>query len=250
MRVLAALDDSARASPVSEFAVALGRVLGATVDALHVRSDGFSLARAAAASVGIALRVEDGEPRVRLRIEAEAGDVVATVLGRSREPTAGPVGAIARELLTTLPRPVGVVPVDSPHPARLRRVLVPLEGTVSTSLAPRQTIGLARGAGLEIVIVHVLDLASVPMFTDQPHHEMAAWTAEFLARYCPCPPEDVRLETRIGEPSQQIVQVAHDIDADVIALGWAQELATGRAPIVSVALEANVPVFLIPVRVP
>jgi hypothetical protein len=60
----------------------------------------------------------------------------------------------------------------------------------------------------------------------------------------------VRLETRIGEPSQQIVQVAHDVDADVIALGWAQELATGRAPIVSAALEANVPVFLIPVRVP
>lgn len=246
MRVLAALDDSASASPVSEFAVALGRVLGAAVDAVHVRSDGVDLAHAAAASVGIALRVEDGEPRARLQREAQANDVVATVLGRSREPTAT-VGPVALELLTTLPRPVVVVPVDSPHPARLRRVLVPLEGTVSTSLAPRQTIQLARHAGLEIVIVHVIDVASVPMFTDQPHHEMAAWTSEFLARYCPCPPEDVRLETRVGEPSQQIVQVAHDIDADVIALGWAQELATGRAPIVNLALEAKVPTFLIPV---
>jgi nucleotide-binding universal stress UspA family protein len=53
---------------------------------------------------------------------------------------------------------------------------------------------------------------------------------------------------RVGEPEEQVIAVAREIDADVIALGWAQEFAAGRAPIVRAALEeARLPVFLIPV---
>ena len=40
MRVLAALDDSADAGPVAEFAAALAKVLDTPVDGLHVRIDG------------------------------------------------------------------------------------------------------------------------------------------------------------------------------------------------------------------
>jgi nucleotide-binding universal stress UspA family protein len=170
------------------------------------------------------------------------------VLGRSRQPGGGPAGAVALELATTLPKPVAVVPVEAPHPGRLARILVPLEGTRSTSLAPMRTIELARDAGLEIVVVHVFDAASLPLFSDQPQHETAAWTSEFLARYAPCPPEDVRLESRVGDPVEEIVLVAQEIDADLLALGWSQDLAGGRAPIVRAALEtAKLPVLLIPV---
>jgi nucleotide-binding universal stress UspA family protein len=248
MRVIAGLDNSAVASPVAEFAAALASVLGAEVDGLHVAANGRERAQAAAERAGLALRVERGDARARLRREAEAADVAAVVLGRSHEPRGGPVGAVALDLLTTLPKPVAVVPLGSPRPARLGRILVPLEGTHSTSLAPRRTIEIAHGAGLEIVLVHVFDAASVPAFTDQPQHETAAWATEFLARYCPCPPDDVRLESRIGDPVREVVSVAHEIDADLIALGWAQELAADRAPVVRAALErARLPVFLIPV---
>lgn len=248
MRVLAALDNSARAGPVAEFASALAPVLGAEVDALHVRADGVEQAQAAAERAEIPLRLEqDDDPR-HLEREAEADDVVAVVLGRTHRPHAHPVGAIALELLITLPKPVAVVPAQTAHPGRLGRVLVPLEGTRSTSLAPHRTIELARDAGLEVVLVHVFDRASVPSFTDQPQHETAAWIDEFLARYSPAPPEEVRLESRVGRPADEIVSVAREIDADVIALGWAQDLAAGRAPVVHAALEhARLPVFLIPV---
>jgi nucleotide-binding universal stress UspA family protein len=250
MRVLAALDSSAGATPVIEFAAALARVLAADLDAIHVRANGVDAARSAAVHAGVRLRIEENDPRSSLLHEAHADDVVAIVLGRSGRPAAGPVGAVALELLTTLPKPVAVVPHQAAHPARLSRVLVPLEGTPATSVAPRRTIELARDAGLEIILLHVFDLASLPSFTDQPQHETATWTAEFLARYCPCPPEDVRLETRVGDLQKQVLGVAREVDADVIALGWAQELAAGRAPVVNAALEeANVPIFLIPVTV-
>ena len=248
MRVLAALDNTDGARPVAEFAVALARVLSAGAEAVHVRRNGSDQARAAAASADLALTVENGEPGARLRREAEAEDVAAVVLGRCTRPSVGPVGAVAQELLTTLAKPVAVVPADAAHPGRLGRIVVPLEGTEATSLAPRRTIVLARDAGLEVVLVHVFDAESLPSFTDQPQHETASWTHEFLARYSPCPPEDVRLEVRVGEPEEHVVAVARDIDADVMALGWSQQLAAGRAAVVRAALEqARLPVFLIPV---
>jgi nucleotide-binding universal stress UspA family protein len=251
MKVLAALDNSTAAEPVAEFAATLASVLAARVDGLHVRTDDGDQARAAAVRVGIPLQVEEGDPPACLRRAAEADDVEAVVFGRSPEPSGGPVGAVARELLTTLAKPVAIVPADTPHPDRLGRILVPLEGTRSSSLAPRRTIELARDAGLEIVLVHVFDPGSVPRFTDQPQHETATWTSEFLARYSPCPPEDVRLEVRVGDPDEHVVAVAREIDADVIALGWARELAAGRAAVVRAALErARLPVFLIPVVSP
>lgn len=248
MRVLTALDNSPGAGPVAEFAGALARVLDAEVDVVHVRSDGVETARSAAEEAGHPLRIERGDPGTTLREEAGASDVAAVVLGRSAEHHDGPVGAVALELLTTEPKPVAVVPSETANPGRLERILVPLEGTRSTSLAPRRTIELARDAGLEIVLVHVFDVGSLPSFTDQPQHEPAAWAGEFLARYSPCPPEDVRLECRVGDPARQVVAVAREIDADVIALGWSQELAAGRARIIRAALEqAVLPVFLIPV---
>jgi nucleotide-binding universal stress UspA family protein len=248
MRVLTALDNSPAAGPVAEFAAALARVLAAEVDLVHVRRDGVETARSAAEEAGHALRIERGDPGATLRDEAGASDVAAVVLGRSAQHHDGPVGAVAIELLTTEPKPVAVVPADTANPGRLERILVPLEGTRSTSLAPRRTIDLARDAGLEIVLVHVFDAASLPSFTDQPQHESAAWASEFLARYSPCPPEDVRLECRVGDPARHVVAVAREVDADVIALGWSQELAAGRARVIRAALEqAVLPVLLIPV---
>jgi hypothetical protein len=95
--------------------------------------------------------------------------------------------------------------------------------------------------------LHVHELDSLPLFTDQPQHELTAWAQEFLRRHCPHP-EHVRLEVRIGVPGQHVLNVAEQIGADLIALGWAQELAGGRAAVVHEALErSRVPVLLVPV---
>jgi nucleotide-binding universal stress UspA family protein len=179
-----------------------------------------------------------------------AEDVVALVLGARRTPAgARPVGGTAFEVMRALPKPLAIVPPDASTPGRLRRVLVPLEGTGSTSIAPQSVIKLARAAKLEVVIVHVLDDASLPAFTDQPQHETTAWRQEFLARWCPWGVKDLRVDMRVGVREEQILAAAEEDDADIIALGWSQELAGGRAPVVRTVLErGRVPILLIPVR--
>jgi hypothetical protein len=58
----------------------------------------------------------------------------------------------------------------------------------------------------------------------------------------------VRLELRIGRAEDLVPRVAEESRSDLIALGWARELAPGRAPVVRAALErSGLPVLLVPV---
>ena len=144
---------------------------------------------------------------------------------------------------------VVVVPPDAVRRPALRRVLVPLEGTAATSLAPKGIIELAQDADLEIVVLHVHDVATLPSFTDQPQHQTRAWGDEFVARYCPWGIGKVRVELRVGRPEEEILAAAEGADAHVIALGWSQEIDWGRAPVVRELLErGRIPVLLVPVR--
>src|SRR5436309_6878213 len=88
------------------------------------------------------------------------------------------------------------------------------------------------------------------MFTDQPQHEQGAWNEEFLRRYCPWGIGSVRVERRVGRCEEVVPLVAEQKAADIIVLGWAQELAPGRAGVVRAALaRSSVPVMLVPVHV-
>jgi nucleotide-binding universal stress UspA family protein len=150
--------------------------------------------------------------------------------------------------MASLDKPLVVVPPDVARLGKLRRILVPLEGTVSTSLAPTRIIDVACDAELDVVVLHVHDETSLPSFTDQPQHEADAWAEEFLARYCPGRLGEVRLEVRVGRREEEILRLAEEMDADLIALGWSQKLAPGRAPVVRTVLErGRVPLLLVPV---
>ena len=250
-RVVAALDSSVAAAPVLVAAQSLAELFGASVEAVHVRENGERIPRAVAARVGVPFRLIEGRRTVAaLRESAARESVVALVVGARRTPAgARPVGTTALEVMRGLAKPVVVVPPDTARPGRLRRFLVPLEGTRSTSLAPKSLIHLAQEADLEVVVVHVRDESTLPAFTDQPQHEVTAWAEEFLARYCPWGVGEVRFEFRIGRSEEQILLAAQECAADVVALGWSQELASGRAPVVRAVLErAHVPILLIPVR--
>jgi nucleotide-binding universal stress UspA family protein len=248
-RVLAALDSSVAAQPVLATATAIARLLGAEVEAVHVRMDGERTAQSVAASAGLAL-VELEGPVVETLVDAASEDDVAlAVLGARATPGgARPAGSTAVGVATSVAKPVVLVPPETPHPGRMRRILVPLEGTASTSLAPRSVIELASEGSLEVIVLHVLDEASLPAFTDQPQHETAAWAREFLERYCPFGVERVRLEMRVGRREELVPQVGQEVDADLIALGWSRGLAPDRAPVVHAVLErGHLPVLLMPV---
>ena len=247
-KVLAAIDNSAAARPVLSTAVAVAELLGADVEAVHAREDGYRTARAAAEAAGVSLR----ETRTRgvpgIVEAAEDADVAQVVLG-ARASHAGrrPAGHVALELARSVRKPLVVVPPEVPVPVALRRILVPLDGTSATADALAATVRLACRSKLAVIALHVLEYSTLPLFSDQTQHEFDAWEQEFLRRHCPNP-ELVALETRVGVPGEHVLRVARDAGADMVALGWSQKLEGGHAAVVREVLAASpMPVLLVPV---
>lgn len=249
-KVLAAVDGSLADAPVLITARGLGELLGADVEAIHVDAAGRADGTVAAEAAGVPLRVVTGDVVEELAGAGKEDDVAALVLGARGLPTdPRPLGATAEAVATKVLKPVVIVPPDGIRPAAIRRILLPLEGTASSSHAPRVVLGLAQDISLDVVVLHALGAEDIPSFTDQPQHEHRAWASEFLARYFPAGIAGVRMETRIGRAETLVPQVAEEFACDLIALGWAQELAPGRAPVVRAALQLSQrPVLLVPVR--
>jgi hypothetical protein len=249
-KVIAALDNSLAAAPVLATAIELGRLLEAEPEAVHVQVDGARTARGVAEAAGLPLQTLDGPILDRLLEHGSSEDVVALVLGARGTPGGRrPLGGTALAVATTLRKAVVVVPPNTPPHDGLRRVLVPLEGSVPAPLVPHEIVALGHAATVDVVVLHVHEESSLPLFTDQPQHERPGWAREFLARYCPWGIDDVRLETRVGTSRELVPLVAAEVGADLVALGWAQELAEGRAPVVRETLmRGRVPVMLVPVE--
>jgi nucleotide-binding universal stress UspA family protein len=250
MKVLAALDETAASRPVLAASHEIARVFAADVVAVHVLQDGAQRLRELAADNRVPLTELKGPPGARLAqaLEDDA-DAVALVVGtRARPQGRREIGSTALEVVTTAHKPVFAIPPELPAGFAIRRVLVPLEGSLSTSEA-YPAIDVPGAEHVDIVILYVLEEQALPAFSDQPQHEWEAFDREFLARYSPWPVEHVRLETRVGRPEQQILPVARETHCDLIALAWAQELAPGRASIVRETLRrGTIPVVLVPVK--
>lgn len=249
-RVIAAVDNSLAAGPVLSIAADLGGLFAADVDALHVCENGDRIARQEAARAGLVLRSLAGATVPALVNAASEDDVAVLVVGTRALPAGGrPIGSTALEVITSLLKPVVVVPPNAEIKSPLRRVLVPLEGTTSTSLAPKGIIELARDADVDVVVLHVHETDGLPAFTDQPQHEARAWGEEFMARYCPWGIRRISFELRVGRRGEEILAAAEDTESQLIALGWSQELAPGRAPVIREVLErGRTPVLLVPVH--
>ena len=248
-KVVAALDNSAAAASVAATARRLADVFDADVEAVHVGEDGDRIAAATAAAAAHEHRRLTGPVLPALVRAAEHPEVVALVVGARGLPRRRKVGSTALEVITSLHTPVVVVPPEITEQTRLKRVLVPLEGTPLTSLAPKELIELAEDADVEVIVLHVHGPASLPPFTDQPQHEAEAWREEFIARYCPWGIGKVSMQIRVGDLEHEIVRATADTNADLVAIGWEQRFAAGRAPIVRELLErSRTPVLLIPLR--
>lgn len=235
-RVLAAVDNSLAANPVLVTARALARAFGARVEAIYVRSNADRAPAESAAAVGVPLRVVSGAVVDQLSEAAADPDTVALVIGaRSRPTSRNALGSTALAVVTLCARPVVVVPPVGRTAPILRKILVPLEGTVSTSLAPRSIVELGQSSNIDVVALHVDE--------DGPAQD----ADEFLRRFCPWGIGYVTLERRSGRREDLIPAVADELGCDLIALGWAQELAPGRAEVVRATLERSpLPVMLIP----
>jgi nucleotide-binding universal stress UspA family protein len=216
---------------------------------VHVHTNGDRTARSTAEAAGISFHTIEGSVVEQLVEAGGADDVVALAIGARGTPSAArPLGGTASAVASALPKPVMIVPPDADPAGKFHRVLVPIEGLASHTLAPRWLFEPAREAGVDVLALHIHDADSIPAFTDQPQHEQPAWAAEFVRRYCPWGIGEVRLETRVGRIGELIPIVAGERHCDLIALGWSEELSSGRAPVVRETLgRAAVPVLLVPV---
>jgi nucleotide-binding universal stress UspA family protein len=251
MKVVVALDQTAAAGAVLAASHEIAGMFAAQVSAVHVLQDGAEGVRRLAADDGVALTELEGRPAATLAQTLEDDDdAVALVVGtRARAHGGRKIGSTALEVVASAHKPVFAIPPQLPAGFAVRRVLVPLEGSLSTSYAPYAALDAPGAEHIDVVILHVLEEHALPAFSDQPQHEWETFAREFLARYSQWPFEQVRLETRVGRPEQHILPVAQETNCDLIALAWAQELAPGRGSIVREALgRGAIPVLLVPVH--
>jgi len=247
--ILAAIDTSAAAGPVLATALAIAELFDARAEAIHVRDGDQETAQASARRAGVPLRTASGPPLETLLSAAREEEVEAVVIGARAVPLGDrPVGAVARAVVTSLRKPIVVVPPHAPARARIDRVLVPLAGTPGARAAMIGFVERAQAHERELVLLHVYGERSIPSFTEQPAHEMEAWSEEFLARHCPPgPAREVRLETRVGSVPWEILRVSEQIESHLLALCWSQVLTADRGNVVRQCLEqATTPILLVP----
>jgi nucleotide-binding universal stress UspA family protein len=240
-----ALDTCARG--VLSTAIALAALLDSTPAGLHVRENGAGTLAQLARAEGVEMRELGGSAIEQIVAAAREPGVAALVLGMRREPGCSePAGRTALEVITRVAKPVALVPPQAEPRERIARILVPLEGTSESMQALEHVLELARNDQLEILVLHLHSPDTVPAFADHEPHEAEAWEREFLRGYVSHPDERVRLVRRLGTPADDIVTVAHETSAELIAMAWSQNLGPGRARVVSETLaHSDIPVLLL-----
>lgn len=252
MKVIAAVNDSETGAAVLVVAKTLASRLGADVEAVHVAElpDG-EVAASMCDEAGVSLTTvvsPDAPCHVLVSLLADR-DVPLMVLGaRDETGEARATGHVALGVATDAGKPVVLVPpMPEDDLPPLDRVLIPLDGTAETSDAVRRAMHTFGGSDIDVVGLHVFQDGTVPRFWDKPEHEEAVWGDEFAARHAMGP--GARLELRLGPPAEAVIDLTDRERPGLVALAWSQEVASGRAPVVSEVLRrCRVPVLLIPVR--
>jgi hypothetical protein len=246
--VLAAIDGSPISALVLQAADTMARLLHAGCQTIHVHDPAMLPAvHAASGRAGIPLRVVEGDTDRELERAFAEPDVVLGVLG-VRDTDAGPrpAGHTTISVLQRVQRPLlAVPPASRPLGGDLKRVLLPLDGAITTTRAVRDAVVLLARSGAEFVVLHTFTNGTIPSFWDGAPQDQAAWEREFLARYCAA--VNCRLVLRTGAPGRHVVDLARSEDSDLVALGWHQNLSAAHAAVVREALTRSpVPILLLP----
>jgi len=267
--ILVPLDGRAAALPALSVAKVFAELEGAPVRILHVTEQALPAAE-------LARRLGLGAMSPRgAGVESRTGEPAAAILAAARDlrarlivlclhtapgSPADAVGATALAVLRGASCPVILVnPTRALGDWRLRKVLLPHEGTPATSDAVKPGAELARRAGAELLVLVVAatggpvpqargSIAS-PFYLDQPQHEWPAWAGEFIERLaCVCPLDDLRVRLLLGRgtPSSEILRVAREEAADLIILAWKGEWAPEHAETLkAVVREATCPTMVV-----
>ncbi len=206
------------------------------------------------------IEVRAGEPAaqiLRLAEEIESRMIVLCKLTAAMQPTG--LGSTAAAVLCKASCPLVVVPPErGSAPWHLQHILVPHDGTPSTSVGLKPAAELAELAGADLLVAHVTGLGPAPRepgsltaspYVDQPQHEWPAWTSEFVRRFacmCPLGHLHVRVLLAHGNPASELLRVAEEQSTDLLILAWRGVLEAPRAAILrEIVARAHCPLMLV-----
>jgi nucleotide-binding universal stress UspA family protein len=246
MTILVAHDGSPICEELVSAARALGRAAGWPLRVLQVDEAGVS-APACGQIEGLEVEHAGGDPASAILEAAAHPEVTVVALGLRSDERPG-LGHVARELLESSRSMLLVVRPGMRPIKDLKRIIVPMEGSPSTSEAMRVADDSFCTRGREIVMVHVVTGATpaepgsmpAPRFMDQEHYEWVEWQDEFCMRFSQCSKGGRhRVCVRVGEPGPTIVAEAHDVRAELAVISWRGDLGEGQAERLKLLLEKS-----------
>jgi nucleotide-binding universal stress UspA family protein len=236
----------------------LAKAAGWAPRVVHVReAGGAALGSADLADLEI-VDLEGEAPATIADLVAKA-DLQAVAIGMRAAPkgkAGAGLGRVAEALLQAGAAPLLLVRPGMHPLTGLRRLVVPLEGSPSASVAMTRADDAFCTRGREIVMLHVVTTTPpgesgslpAPRIVDQEHYEWSAWQEEFTMRFSQCPEGGRhRIAVRVGKPALTIAEEARADDAELIVLSWNGTFAGGHGAVVRELLEtAPCPLLIIP----
>jgi nucleotide-binding universal stress UspA family protein len=273
--VLLALDGSPAAATALPLGRAVADQLEATVEVLHVagevppdRDVWQRLHGELRLGELVQVRSHAGDPAVAI-LQAARGPgvdlVVLTTHGRVIEPGRS-LGRVAQAVVAGTTRPILLLRPESVESggspvAPLHRLLLPLDGTPTTSTALRPAIELAcrLGASIDLLYVassdepgaHEPGTIGVPRYVDQPQHEWPAWADRVISHLSTClggrpPGLSIQVFLVAGHIAEEIARFAAEHQSDAIVLVRRSHLEIGRARVLRAVLDRTpCPVLLV-----
>jgi nucleotide-binding universal stress UspA family protein len=250
MTLLVAVSSEHDEISLVEHARALATAAGWELRGVHVNNGGGAgPAQPTEGPRGLEVLELSGDPVAELERIATEASVDALALGLSE--TAGgdesALGHVTRALLEQMPAPLLLVRPGMRKATNLKRLIVPLEGSPSTSAAMQHADDALCARGREIVMLHVVTRSTpdepgsmpAPRIVDQEHYEWSSWQEEFCMRFSQCPEGGRhRVCLRVGEPAQVIADEARELDAELIVVSWKGSFAHGHGRIVQALIES------------
>lgn len=275
--VLVALDGSPAANMALPIARVFARQLGARLEILHMVPE--ALDKEAARTILPLARKELKDAEIHVHVgtpvegilqmaaEPDIRLVVLTTHGRVIE-TGHRLGRVAEAVVANTNKPVLLVRPEAVvgrerTPARIGRMLVPLDGTLITFGSLRPAIDLANRLHTAVDLLYVVSPGQpvpvepgsihVPMYVDQPQHEWPEWSHEATMRLVSqtgCP-NTVRARAYLGygDIAAEVIRFANQHDDDIIVLVRRSHFEAGRARVLRRVLKHTpCPIFLVAAR--
>ena len=264
--ILVPLDGSKQALAALPVAKALGEIERAALHILYIGEHEVAgeelrsrLGCEAPVLDGFTIDARVGMPAVQILQIAEEVKPRAIVMCRHSGTERGKMlGRTAMKVLHDARCPVVLVPPErGATPWHLQHVLVPHDGTPSTSAALQPAAELAERGRAELLVVHVTDVKTAPAeagslttprYVDQPQHEWPAWSTEFLNRLasvCPLGRLHVRMLLAHGDIAAEVLRLCKRQSMDLIVLAWRGLWEAPRAVTMkNILREAHCPIIV------